>query len=203
MAYEDGSRSWAYSVREHRVSASLVGLAAIIMLLATLLPRGTASAAVSGPPASLFPANGAYFGSWVAPRSGESTQQAIQRVESSGRSEVRDRSSVLQVGHAVPDLGANVDRRQGRIPFINWNRNGTTARPSRGAPSRRVLRMPRSSRVPTPSRRSAIRCTSPSTTSPRTTSQPSAPPLTTPRHSVTSSPSSGHAASPTWPSSGP
>ena len=120
MAYEDGSRSWAYSVREHRVSASLVGLAAIIMLLATLLPRGTASAAASGPPAILFPANGAYFGSWVAPRSGESTQQAIQRVESQiGRKFAIDHQ-YYKWDTQFPTVGANMDRPQGRIPFINW-----------------------------------------------------------------------------------
>ena len=120
MAYEDGSRSWAYSVREHRVSASLVGLAAIIMLLATLLPRGTASAAASGPPASLFPANGAYFGSWVAPRSGESTQQAIQRVESQiGRTFAIDHQ-YYKWDSPFPTSEQTWTVAQGRIPFLNW-----------------------------------------------------------------------------------
>src|SRR4249920_2415462 len=126
MAYEDGSRSWAYSVREHRVSASLVGLAAIIMLLATLLPRGTASAASSGPPASLFPANGAFFGSWVAPRSGESTQQAIQRVESQiGRTFAIDHQ-YYKWDTQFPTSEQTWTVAQGRIPFLNWKPQRTS-----------------------------------------------------------------------------
>ena len=125
MAYGDGGRSWTYTVREHRVSASLVGLAAILMLLATLLPRGAASAAASGPPAVLFPANGAYFGSWVAPRSGESTQQAIQRVESQiGRRFAIDHQ-YYKWDTSFPTSEQSWTVTQGRIPFVNWKAQRT------------------------------------------------------------------------------
>jgi len=49
-----------YSVRQHRVTASFLGLVAIVTLVATLLPKGDASAATSGRPAVLTPST-AYF----------------------------------------------------------------------------------------------------------------------------------------------
>ena len=129
MAYHDGSRSWAYSVREHRVSASLVGLAAILMLLATLLPRNTASAATTAPPAVLFPANGAYFGAWVAPRGGESAQQAIQRVESQVDRTFAIDHQYYRWDTPFPTAEQSWTVSQGRIPFVNWKpqrSNGST-----------------------------------------------------------------------------
>ena len=85
MAYGDGGPTWIYSartIREHKVSFSIVGLALIVMVVATLLPKGSASAATSGPPAVLIPSNGAYLGAYVFPRGAETRQESLVRVES-------------------------------------------------------------------------------------------------------------------------
>ena len=85
MAYGDGGPTWIYSartIREHKVSFSIVGLALILMVVATLLPKGSAAAATSGPPAVLIPSNGAYLGAYVFPRGAETRQESLVRVES-------------------------------------------------------------------------------------------------------------------------
>ena len=81
VVFGDQAGGWVYSVRQHRVTASFLGLVAIVALVATLLPKGDASAATSGPPAVLTPST-AYFGSRIEPRGSETQNDAVLRVES-------------------------------------------------------------------------------------------------------------------------
>ncbi len=71
-------------------------------------------------PGSLNPAQGAYFGSWVAARGGETSREAIRRVEEQiGRR--------FDIDHQYYTWGANIPTAQqrwdvetGRLPFVNW-----------------------------------------------------------------------------------
>jgi hypothetical protein len=111
--------SWAYSFQKHRTPTAILGLALAVMLIAALVPHGSAAAA-SEPPAVLFPKQGAYLGSWVKPRSGETRQAAIQRVEGQiGRKFTIDHQ-YYQWNAAIPTSYEAWDVSQGRIPFINW-----------------------------------------------------------------------------------
>lgn len=121
MAYIDQGRTWAYTtIREHRGPAAIIGLALIAAICASLFPFGSAGAATSGPPASLTPANGIYFGEFSKPRGTESKQEAITRVESSiGRRFAIDHQYYTW-NVAVPTSYETWTASQGRIPFINW-----------------------------------------------------------------------------------
>jgi hypothetical protein len=95
-------------------------LAALLVAGAIALHVGVAAPARAYPP-SLIPADGAYVGSWVAPRAGESTRTALERVEEQiGRA--------FDIDHQYYKWNANLptphqlwDVRHGRIPFVNWN----------------------------------------------------------------------------------
>ena len=125
MAFTDQGRSWAYAIREHRAPATIVGLVLTLALFASLLPRGAADAATSGPPAVLTPASGSFLGTFSKPRGSESKQEAIQRVEASiGRR--------FAIDHQYYDWNAQIPTSyetwtvgQGRIPFLNWKPSGS------------------------------------------------------------------------------
>ena len=121
MAYIDQGRSWAYTtIREHRGPTAIIGFALILALFASLLPRGAADAATSGPPASLTPANGIFFGEFSKPRGSESKQDAIVRVESNiGRKFAIDHQYYTW-NTAIPTSYETWTASQGRIPFLNW-----------------------------------------------------------------------------------
>ena len=128
MAYGDGGPTWIYSartIREHKVSLSIAGLALVVMLVATLLPKGYASAASSGPPAVLIPSNGAYLGAHVGQRGTETKQESLVRVESQiGRQFAIDHEYYKwDSPFPTPQESWAVSR--GTIPFLNWKAQRT------------------------------------------------------------------------------
>ncbi len=78
-----------------------------------------------GPPAVLIPSSGAYFGSWVAPRAGESRADAIVRVESQiGRRFAIDHQ-YYKWDSNFPGAHETWTVSEGRIPFMNWKAERT------------------------------------------------------------------------------
>ena len=65
--------------RKRGILPATYALAFGLALLALL--AGIHFGGADGPPAASTPTSGAYFGSWVAPRAGESRADAIERVE--------------------------------------------------------------------------------------------------------------------------
>ncbi len=105
--------------RPGTVRASLVALAASAALVVTGVPQTAASAAVK-PPKQLSPIGGAYLGSWVKPRSSETTKLSIQRVESQiGRRFAIDHQ-YYRWDAAIPTDHESWTVAHGRIPFLNW-----------------------------------------------------------------------------------
>jgi hypothetical protein len=67
-----------------------------------------------------MPSSGAYLGSWVAPRNGESVKDAIARVEGRiGRRFTIDHQ-YYRWNQAIPLPHQSWDVQTGRIPFVNW-----------------------------------------------------------------------------------
>jgi RTX calcium-binding nonapeptide repeat (4 copies)/Glycosyl hydrolase family 26 len=100
----------------------LISVVTILALAASFLPRGSdppgpfAEAAVNG----LIPAAGAYFGTKVQPREGETEQTAIERVEGYiGRKFAIDHQ-YYRWNHSFPTSMESWTVGQGRIPFMNW-----------------------------------------------------------------------------------
>jgi hypothetical protein len=127
MTDGDRGRSLIDAIRTHKLTASLATLA-LVAALAPRLVGGAASAASTGPPAVLIPRSGAYFGAAVAPRSGETRQTSIQRVERQiGRTFAIDHE-YYKWDDAFPGSYEQWTADQGRIPFLNWKpatKNGT------------------------------------------------------------------------------
>jgi hypothetical protein len=102
--------------RRARVSAAV--LTAVGLIGGSLL--GARAAAAPGYPAALLPAHGAYFGSHVQPRTGETKYTAIQRVEDAiGRRFAVDRIFYTW-NNAFPSAYETWTAGQGRIPYISW-----------------------------------------------------------------------------------
>ncbi len=181
VVFGDHGGGWVYSVRQHRVTASFLGLVAIITLVATLLPKGDASAATTGPPSVLTPPT-AYFGSRIEPRGTESQNDAVLRVES----EIGRRFAIdhyyYQWTSTFPNAAQTWTVSQGRIPFINWKAGGPWAAIANGSQDATIIAHAdaiKSVRLPDVPHAS--------TTSLRTTSRPYRhSPATSPRRSVTS-----------------
>jgi hypothetical protein len=120
MAFGDAGRAFGYAVRSHKISATLLGLAVSLTLVISLFPRGAAEAASYQPPSVLTPSSGAYFGSWVAQRSGESREAAISRVESQiGRKFAIDHQ-YYKWDSPFPTSHESWAVAGGRIPMLNW-----------------------------------------------------------------------------------
>ena len=106
------------------LSASLA-VGAVLWVAALLLATRHEGA---GFPARLIPASGAYFGSWVAPRDGESHADAITQVEDQiGRRFAIDHQ-YYHWDSIFPSPYEAWTVSQGRIPFLNWKAmraNGT------------------------------------------------------------------------------
>src|SRR4029077_19851793 len=98
---------------------SLTALVSLMILVATVLPRTSASAA-AGPPAALMPHQGAYVGAYVGPRSGESRQQAILRVEAELGRTLKIDHEYYKWDTAVPTAQESWAVGRGMIPFVNW-----------------------------------------------------------------------------------
>ena len=112
--------AWAYHLRRTRTPAAILVVVLIGLLLAQLMPRTGAVAATPGPPASLFPKNGIYFGARVGQRGSESMQDSMVRVEGQiGRKFAIDHA-YYQWDKAIPTAYESWTVSQGRIPFINW-----------------------------------------------------------------------------------
>jgi hypothetical protein len=125
--------AWAYHLRRTRTPAAVLILVLIGLLVAQLLPRTGAVAAAPGPPASLFPSNGAYLGARVGQRASESMQDAMVRVESQiGRKFAIDHA-FYQWTKAIPTSYETWTVSQGRIPFINWKMPSSWSRVASGA----------------------------------------------------------------------
>ena len=75
-------------------------------------------------PASLVPAQGAYFGARVAERDGEGSPDAIQRLEAQVGRRVDIDHQYYQWGARIPTSHQRWDVENGRIPFINWKAGG-------------------------------------------------------------------------------
>jgi hypothetical protein len=103
-----------------RPSAILSRLALSAALM--LMTAGPATRAGAAPnfPSVLLPSKGAYFGTFVKPRSGETPQQAIARVESA----ISRRFAIdHRYYHWNTDFPTAYDvwtASHGRIPYINW-----------------------------------------------------------------------------------
>ena len=120
MAFGDAGRAFGYAVRTHKISGTVLGLVLTLALLGSLLPKGAAGAATTGPPAILIPSSGAYLGARVGQRGSETLLQAIQRVESQiGRQFAIDHF-YYQWSSTFPNSNVSASVSQGRIPLINW-----------------------------------------------------------------------------------
>jgi hypothetical protein len=96
-----------------RLTALLAGLAVGAAFLAV-------APATAAEPPELIPDAGAYFGSWVAPRAGESRADAIERVErKTGRRFAIDHQ-YYRWDSRFPGTHEAWTVSQGRIPFLNW-----------------------------------------------------------------------------------
>ena len=138
VEFRDGGGGWAYSVRRHKITASFIAIAALLALAGTLLPRGDASAAATTPPAVLFPST-AYFGSRVEPRSGESQNDAVLRVESQiGRKFAIDHY-YYQWDSSFPGSAQTWTVSQNRIPFINWKAGGAWSAIANGSQDATII----------------------------------------------------------------
>ena len=93
----------------------------ILALVGTaLVGAGAAFPASLSPPAALFPSNGIYLGARVQPRTGESQNDALERVESQiGRKFAIDHY-YYQWTDSFPNSAQTWTVGEGRIPFINW-----------------------------------------------------------------------------------
>jgi hypothetical protein len=112
--------------RHHRLTRRARSSIAALTLLATAVaptlsaPLASATAASPTYPSSLRPSRGAYFGSWVAPRRGETQPEAIRRVERRiGRRFAIDHE-YYRWDEPIPTAQQRWDARTGRIPFVNW-----------------------------------------------------------------------------------
>jgi hypothetical protein len=87
--------------------------------VAILVIQLLATDALAYPPV-LVPEEGAYVGSWVAPRTGESGHQPIRRIERS-----IDRKFAIDHGYyrwnqALPTMYDKASYRAGRLAFLSW-----------------------------------------------------------------------------------
>ena len=112
------TRSARRTARDLVVVISVVGVLAVSPLV------GPASAY----PSILDPKNGAHFGAFVQPRGSESNSDAVRRLE-------RDIDRRLAIDHhyykwnsPIPTAHQVWDKRQGRIPFLNWKAQRTDGR---------------------------------------------------------------------------
>jgi hypothetical protein len=73
-----------------------------------------------GFPAALLPTTGAFFGTWVRERSGETSKTAIARVETGVQRTFAVDHQYYQWTRAIPTEYEAWTVAQGRIPFLNW-----------------------------------------------------------------------------------
>ncbi len=106
-------------------TARRIGGVVAALALASGLVVGPASLPALAYPAQLLPTTGAYFGSWVAPRGGESVQQAIARVESEVGRKLAIDHQYYKWNSNIPTSHQTWDVNNGRIPFVNWNAANT------------------------------------------------------------------------------
>jgi glycosyl hydrolase family 26 len=105
-------RTTSHARRQWAVFAGCLALATVIM---AFIP----DPAVAYPPV-LVPERGAYVGSLVAPRSGETDQGAIRRVERAiGRQFAVDHR-YYRWDEVLPTSDEKASIRAGKFPFINW-----------------------------------------------------------------------------------
>jgi hypothetical protein len=91
-----------------------------------MLFQASFAAPVAGAyPPSLIPTDGAYFGAWVAPRSGETARTAIRRIETQTGRTLRIDHQYYKWNVALPTAHQTWDVENGRIPFVNWNARRT------------------------------------------------------------------------------
>ena len=138
VVFGDTGGGWVYSVRQHQLTASFIGLVAIITLVATLLPKGDASAATTGPPSVLTPPT-AYFGSRIEPRGTESQNDAVLRVESEIGRKLAIDHYYYQWNSTFPNSAQTWTVGQGRIPFINWKAGGPWAAIANGSQDATII----------------------------------------------------------------
>ena len=77
-------------------------------------------------PASLIPSQGAYLGSWVAPRGDESAREALRRVESQIGRSFDIYHSYTKWNMSIPTATDLWAAQNGRIPMINWRAERTS-----------------------------------------------------------------------------
>lgn len=98
-----------------RRTPAFVSCLAAVTLISTIL----ATDALAYPPV-LVPERGTYLGSWVAPRSDETGQEPIRRVERSiGRKFAVDHR-YYRWNQSLPSAYDKASYRNGRLPFISW-----------------------------------------------------------------------------------
>ena len=76
-------------------------------------------------PSTLIPSQGAYLGSWVAPRGDESERAALQRVESQIGRKFDIYHTYTKWNMAIPSATSKWAAQNGRIPMINWSAQRT------------------------------------------------------------------------------
>jgi glycosyl hydrolase family 26 len=107
-------RATSTSRARSRLTALIGGVFATTLITAMI-----GDAALAYPPV-LVPERGAYLGTWVAARSGESGQDPIERVEDSiGRTFAIDHR-YYRWNQSLPTEYDEASYRAGRLPFLSW-----------------------------------------------------------------------------------
>jgi hypothetical protein len=119
---ESGTRGGTIAVALGILSALLIGPLFVVFSTLRLGPFATES---PGYPAGLIPPSGAYFGAFVAPREGESRQDAVRRLESAIGRQVAIDHQYYRWDQAIPTTHENWDASTGRLPLINWSATKT------------------------------------------------------------------------------
>jgi hypothetical protein len=107
--------------RAHLVVASAFVLFTASIIVIQLLIRPSQAY-----PPSLIPSQGAYLGSWVEPRGGESERAALQRVESHIGRKFDIYHTYTKWNMAIPSGMAMWAAQNGRFPMINWRAQRTS-----------------------------------------------------------------------------
>ena len=120
MTVMDVSTARNLNLRRSRLAiASALVLASASIIVVQL--RATPSQAF---PSTLIPSQGAYLGSWVAPRGDESERAALQRVESQIGRKFDIYHTYTKWNMAIPSA-TSWAAQNGRIPMINWSAQRT------------------------------------------------------------------------------
>ena len=104
----------------------LVAAIAFVLVTASIIVIQLLASPSQAFPASLIPSQGAYLGSWVAPRGDESAREALRRVESQIGRNFDIYHSYTKWNMTIPTATDLWAAQNGRIPMINWRSERTS-----------------------------------------------------------------------------